>query len=145
MHLQHYYLHPRKPKCELEIHFPFVPEAEFSLLRALDYRLVAQKIERIGDKIKEISEIRKKAKNIEFVLSKVDKVADIYELAFFAFMKEDVKDAYLVWDKIRELTPKVTKIKKKIVSEKDVYAVEIFNNLKQIVEDIKDIADLVHG
>lgn len=121
------------------------PEAEFSLLKALDYRLVAQKIERIGDLIKEIVELSKKTKNADYVLSKVNELAEIYELAFFAFIEEDLKKACAVWDKIKDLRAKTGNIKKTVTAKKDVYAVELFNALRQIVEYSKDIADLVKG
>ncbi|MBI4919113.1 phosphate uptake regulator PhoU [archaeon] len=98
---------------------------EFSFVELLDLRLLIERIEQIGDDIKELagkllSKDKIKKEDINFLLQK-------YDQAFKAYTKKDTVLAAKFWDTEKE----------------DKKRVEYNEQLLRIYSKIKDIADLI--
>ncbi|MBT5022448.1 phosphate uptake regulator PhoU [Candidatus Woesearchaeota archaeon] len=70
-------------------------EKKMQLIRYLDYRMVSEKIERVGDILKKLA---KENKNKQ-VIEQLKYVEKLYESAFNTFIKEDFEDAISLWNK----------------------------------------------
>ena len=77
-------------------------EKNMHLIRYMDYRMVGEKIERIGDILKKIASENKDKKIIE----QLKFIEKNYDNAFNAFVKEDFETAIEIWNKRTELNKK---------------------------------------
>lgn len=91
----------------------FTQENQISLIRALDFRMVGEKIERIADLIKEMDKIKDK----EFI-DVLNLIKEKYEIAFRVFIKSDYEKSLDLFNGDENM--KLDKLEKKAIRSKDL-------------------------
>jgi len=116
---------------------------ELTVIEAMDHRMVAEKIERIGDLVKELA-ITSDGKRFDktlldfflFVVSRLDS-------AFSAFIKHDFDSALRIWDEQRSVFSRFSRLKEQYAKKKDMKSLELCSYLKNVYEHTRDIANIV--
>jgi len=103
----------------------FTRENQISLIRAMDFRMVAEKIQRIGEAASDLGNSKNR---IDPDL--LNKISKTYEKVFFCFLNESYKKAPGVWENVENLSKKVIKLEKN-------------ENLKTIINYMKEISGLI--
>lgn len=114
---------------------------DLSLVKAMDYRLACEKIERLADKLKFISN-KKKNLDIDTFGKKLYKK---YKIIIASFLKEDFETAINMWEEFNQFNKEALNIEKKLIKKRDLEGIKILHAYLQILEYINDIANLVRG
>lgn len=111
----------------------FIQKNQLSLLRALDFRMVGEKIERISDIIKTFHNTEDK--NIRGLLAYIN---EAYAKAFSYFMNNDYARSLELFD--YKKNPDLDKLETKAIKSRDIGLYKQAVNLGVILERIKEIA-----
>ena len=119
----------------------YTQDQDISLLKAMDYRLASEKIERIADKLKFISN-----RKTDFHVYKFgNKIYEKYKMAITSFLKEDFETAISMWEKFNQFKKEASAIEKRLMKKKDFDSIKTLHAYLQILEYVNDIANLVRG
>ncbi len=116
----------------------FTQEKQISLLRAMDYRMVAQKVERIGDFAKSMPDDVG-----EEVLPLLQDLKDYYSKSFGLFIENDFENALLLWSGARKRLQELSEMEKVAVKRRNFNYFLAIQNLKGILAHAKEISMLV--
>ena len=116
----------------------FLMEQELEPIEIVDYRLAAEKIERIGDLLKDLSDL-KYAKDVENYGKDVKKYVDE---AVLAFLSKDFDKAVQLWKSKSAMNKKYFALKKKKKDKQDMEALYCFY---LIFLHASSLASLVRG
>ncbi|MFC1697284.1 AbrB/MazE/SpoVT family DNA-binding domain-containing protein [Nanoarchaeota archaeon] len=114
-------------------------KAELSIISTMDYRMGAEKVERIGDVIKNLSKNKLNKEVIEFAKLIVKE----YKKAVNSFINKEFEKAVELWEDMKTIKQHYQKTKNKLIKSNDIKSIEQLNDLMQIMEYAKDIANLV--
>ena len=109
-----------------------------SLIKAMDVRMVAEKVQRIG----EILATFEKPKEKEVVVL-MREIGPYYEKACTYFLTDDVERALPLWNEGNKLQQQCTKLKKSAKQKKDSLLYDQSAGISQIIRLAKEISMLV--
>ncbi|MBU4501431.1 MAG: hypothetical protein KKA79_02470, partial [Nanoarchaeota archaeon] len=116
----------------------YVQKDDMTLVKAMDYRLACEKLERLADELKNISG----KKTNEKVLKLAEKINQEYMKITSAFLNEDFEEAIKMWNKYKQYTKESIALEKKLKNEQSK---EVLHSYMKVLEYIKDISNLVRG
>lgn len=119
----------------------YVQDTDMSLVKAMDYRLACEKIERLADELKFISG-KKSDKNI---LSFGSKIYKEYGVITSAFLNENFETAIELWGRFKQYKKDALNIEKNFMKKKDFESIKVLKAYLRVLEYIKDISNLVRG
>jgi phosphate uptake regulator len=115
-------------------------ENQIPLIYAMDIRMVAEKIQRIGQIIINLNMISKEKDKIVSLIKEID---DYYSRAFRYFINRDFEKALPLWKSGKKLRNKAEKLKQKYKRNKDIKSYKNITDLLKIVRYSKEISMLV--
>ena len=116
----------------------FTEQKQVTLIRALDIRMVAEKIERIADMIKGFGDIKDKK-----LLKTIEQVKEYYKKSFSAFINENYENALPLFAEENKLRKEYDGMKEKAIRKKDMHNYRQISDLIQILAYAKEISMLV--
>ncbi len=116
--------------------------SEVSVIYAMDCRMAAEKIERVGDLIKEMSGKNMKEDDIRIFAAAI---REMYRKSTSAFLNKDFEKAVTLWKDRKMMIEELGKLKARYYKKNDPKSIEFLNSLFQIFEYSKDIANLVRA
>ena len=116
----------------------FTKEHQISLIRAMDYRMVGEKIQRIGEIVNEFEKI--KNKEIEKFLKTVE---EHYSKTVLYFIGKNYNKAPNLWKQNETLKKEYQKILTKIKKTKKLEEYKQITDISQILKYAKDISGLI--
>ena len=113
----------------------FTKENQITLLKAMDYRMVAEKIQRVGEIMFSIDEIKDKE-----LRSSLEKVQDHYSRAVLAFINSNYDKAPSLWEKGNALIKEGNRI---VLLKKDLKIYSKARDIHQVLRYANEIAGLI--
>ena len=117
----------------------YIQKDDLGLVRAMDFRLACEKVERLADELKSLS--GKKAD--ESVMKLARKIHHEYMKITSAFLHEDFDEAIKMWHRYQQHRKESEEINKKLKDDRD--SREVLRSYMKVLEYLKDISNLVRG
>lgn len=116
----------------------FAEKNQIPLIRGMDYRMVAEKIERLADIIKNLDAI-----NDEKLKETLKEIKQYYSKSVNAFVSENYDNAVSLFGEAKKKKINLKVFKEKALRKKDINEYIIINNLEKILDYAKEISMLV--
>lgn len=115
----------------------FTKENQIPILKSLDFRMVAEKMQRIGEIIDNFGKIEKK------LIKPTKKIQEYYSKAVLYFINGNYEKAPFVWEQSREIEKELKKISKQAEKSKNLSLYKQTQSLSQISRYSKEIGALI--